>query len=91
MRECEYPLLFSEQTLKCENYTEVKCGNRTEYKSACKYDYFPIVRRGFRLSSTPYGSKLQILQTLNDKYPECSSNTHKRMMKRDGGQVYYFP
>lgn len=37
MRECEYPLLFSEQTLKCENYTEVKCGNRTEYKSACQY------------------------------------------------------
>lgn len=26
--ECHYPFLFSEETLRCENYTKVDCGSR---------------------------------------------------------------
>lgn len=34
--ECHYPYLFSEETLQCENYTDVKCGKRYEPTWECK-------------------------------------------------------
>ncbi|XP_062597789.1 uncharacterized protein LOC134259204 isoform X1 [Saccostrea cucullata] len=37
LHECHYPLLFSNETLRCENYTEVVCGTRYEPKWACRY------------------------------------------------------
>lgn len=37
LTECKYPNLFSAETLKCENFTEVKCGTRHEYKWLCDY------------------------------------------------------
>lgn len=36
LHECPYPFLFSEETLQCENYTEVVCGTRYEPKWECK-------------------------------------------------------
>lgn len=36
LEECPHPKLFSKETLKCENYTNVKCGNRIEIKWLCK-------------------------------------------------------
>lgn len=36
LAECPYPKLFSKETLKCENYTNVMCGYRIEIKWACK-------------------------------------------------------
>lgn len=36
LTECYYPYLFSPETLKCENFTDVKCGNRYEVKYKCK-------------------------------------------------------
>lgn len=37
LTECYYPYLFSTETLKCENFTDVKCGNRYEVKWKCQY------------------------------------------------------
>lgn len=36
LTECIYPDLFSEETLQCENFTNVKCGEREEIKYLCK-------------------------------------------------------
>ena len=36
LTECIYPDLFSEETLQCENFTNVKCGQRQEIKYLCK-------------------------------------------------------
>ncbi|XP_078309353.1 uncharacterized protein LOC144617818 [Crassostrea virginica] len=38
--ECRYPYLFSEETLRCENYTIVKCGSRYEAKWECEYKQY---------------------------------------------------
>nr|XP_034307183.1 uncharacterized protein LOC105326764 isoform X1 [Crassostrea gigas] len=38
LEECPYPKLFSKETLKCENYTNVICGHRIEIKWLCKYE-----------------------------------------------------
>lgn len=35
--ECPYPQLFSNETLKCENFLNVTCGTRKEPKAPCKY------------------------------------------------------
>ncbi|XP_062600106.1 chitin-binding domain protein cbd-1-like [Saccostrea cucullata] len=37
LHECHYPFLFSNETLRCENYTDVVCGTRYEPKWACNY------------------------------------------------------
>lgn len=34
--ECHYPFLFSEETMQCENYTEVNCSKRYEPTWECK-------------------------------------------------------
>lgn len=34
--ECYYPFLFSEETMQCENYTNVKCGPRFKPTWECK-------------------------------------------------------
>lgn len=39
LTECDYPFLFSTDTLKCENFTEVKCGQRYEIKYKCKFNF----------------------------------------------------
>lgn len=36
LHECVYPFMFSEETLKCENYSEVFCGKRFEATWECK-------------------------------------------------------
>lgn len=36
LTECDYPFLFSTDTLQCEIFTEVKCGHRYEIKYKCK-------------------------------------------------------
>lgn len=38
LTECDYPFLFSIDTLKCENFTDVKCGQRYEIKYKCKFN-----------------------------------------------------
>ncbi|XP_052680449.1 uncharacterized protein LOC128161247 [Crassostrea angulata] len=35
--ECYYPLMFSEVTLRCENYTSVDCGTRFKPTWECRY------------------------------------------------------
>lgn len=35
--ECHYPLLFSDDTLQCENYTNVNCGTRYKPTWECRY------------------------------------------------------
>lgn len=42
LEECPYPKLFSKETLKCENYTNVICGHRIEIKWLCKYCHFNL-------------------------------------------------
>lgn len=42
--ECHYPFLFSDETMQCENYTEVSCLNRYEPTWECRY---------FRLTCKP--------------------------------------
>ncbi|XP_069141994.1 uncharacterized protein [Argopecten irradians] len=37
VRECEYPLLFSDVTKKCEIFLEVNCGGRREPVDSCDY------------------------------------------------------
>lgn len=34
--ECRYPFMFSENTLQCENYTEVSCGKRFKPTWECQ-------------------------------------------------------
>lgn len=36
MQECTYPDMFSEETMSCENFTEVECGSRREVVDYCK-------------------------------------------------------
>lgn len=36
LHECPYPFLFSEESLQCENYTDVVCGARFEATWECK-------------------------------------------------------
>lgn len=43
LTECSYPYLFSKETLRCENYTNVKCGNRFEIKWPCKFTVILII------------------------------------------------
>lgn len=43
LTECYYPYLFSTETLKCENFTDVKCGNRYEVKWICKLNFMKSV------------------------------------------------
>lgn len=35
--ECRFPFMFSEDTLQCENYTEVSCGKRFKPTWECQY------------------------------------------------------
>lgn len=35
--ECHYPFMFSEETMQCENYTEVDCSKRYEPTWECRY------------------------------------------------------
>nr|XP_034307184.1 uncharacterized protein LOC117682829 [Crassostrea gigas] len=42
LTECDYPDLFSIETLKCENFTDVKCGSRYEVKWKCGYDRYTL-------------------------------------------------
>ncbi|KAK3101070.1 hypothetical protein FSP39_000733 [Pinctada imbricata] len=37
LQECTYPMMFSNETGKCENYKLVKCGDRLEPKWECQY------------------------------------------------------
>ncbi|KAH9524758.1 hypothetical protein Btru_027739 [Bulinus truncatus] len=37
INECPYPQLFSELTLQCEDFNNVRCKNRFEPKSPCEY------------------------------------------------------
>lgn len=39
LHECPYPFLFSEESLQCENYTDVVCGARFEATWECRYYY----------------------------------------------------
>lgn len=43
LTECDYPDLFSIETLKCENFTDVKCGSRYEVKWKCKFNFMKSV------------------------------------------------
>lgn len=44
--ECHYPFMFSEDTLQCENYTEVSCGRRYKPTWECEHNIFiPIIKR----------------------------------------------
>lgn len=43
LTECDYPYLFSTETLKCENFTDVKCGERYEVKWICKFNFMKNV------------------------------------------------
>lgn len=36
LHKCPYPFLFSEESLQCENYTDVVCGTRFEATWECK-------------------------------------------------------
>lgn len=38
--ECHYPFMFSEDTLQCENYTEVSCGRRYKPTWECEHNIF---------------------------------------------------
>lgn len=40
MVECPYPSLFSTQSLRCENFTDVCCGLRKELKDKCTHFLF---------------------------------------------------
>lgn len=55
--ECQYPFLFSEETMQCENYTEVNCSNRNEPTWECRY---------FRLACKRHNCKL-----CEQEYPTC--------------------
>lgn len=35
--ECHYPLMYSEETMQCESYSEVECGTRYKPIWECKY------------------------------------------------------
>jgi len=37
LRECPYPMLFSEDTLVCQNFTSVTCRQRSEPTEPCMY------------------------------------------------------
>lgn len=39
LHECPHPFLFSEESLQCENYTDVVCGTRFEATWECRYYY----------------------------------------------------
>lgn len=55
--ECHYPLMFSEETMQCENYTEVNCSKRYEPTWECRY---------FRLTC-----KLQPCKPCEQEYLSC--------------------
>ena len=37
LRECPYPMLFSDVTKTCQNFTDVQCGRRMEPTDPCMY------------------------------------------------------
>lgn len=51
LTECSYPYLFSKETLRCENYTNVKCGNRFEIKWRCKFTVIYMIHVHVLLSN----------------------------------------
>lgn len=58
LHECVYPFMFSEETLKCENYSEVFCGKRFEATWECRYFFHQ------------YESPISILPC-QDRFPKC--------------------
>lgn len=37
LMECDYPMLFDEQSLQCRNFFDVTCGKKFEPKAPCKF------------------------------------------------------
>lgn len=65
LTECYYPYLFSTETLKCENFTDVKCGDRYEVKWICEYDRYTF-RPIYDSPKAQFYSKSCL-----DAYPSC--------------------
>ncbi|XP_067685003.1 uncharacterized protein [Haliotis asinina] len=38
VKECEYPMLYNDETNRCEHYSQVTCGQRREVKDPCEYE-----------------------------------------------------
>ncbi|XP_062591210.1 uncharacterized protein LOC134252717 [Saccostrea cucullata] len=68
--ECHYPELFSEETLKCENYTKVNCGKRYEPVWGCRY---------VRLQC-----KFSLCVACDARYPKCEGKADGLYPKDDG-------
>lgn len=73
--ECHYPFLFSEETMQCENYTEVNCSKRYEPTWECRY---------FRLTC-----KLQPCKPCEQKYISCEDREDGLQSSPD--QKLHFP
>ena len=66
--ECDYPLLFNEQTLSCDDFTVVQCGTRMEPKAPCELLGFLSLAADFHVN--------EALATL------CHVSAHMRSSKQ---------